>query len=75
MMKTEMTKKTSRIGLISSIDSFIRLTSSTLAPCQPPILFPFLSPVVVVTDLLDQQDKLNFRRLFTRFRGGGCSID
>jgi hypothetical protein len=45
MMKIEMMKKTSRTGLTNFMDSFIRLTSSTFAPCQPPIPFPFLSPV------------------------------
>jgi hypothetical protein len=45
MGKTEMTKKNSRIGLITSMDSYIKSTSSTFTPCQPSIPFPFLSPV------------------------------
>jgi hypothetical protein len=45
MMKTEMTKKNLQIGLITFMDSFIRLMSSTFTPHQPLIPFPFLSPV------------------------------
>jgi hypothetical protein len=45
MMKTEMTKKNSWIGLITFTDSYIRLTSSTFAPHQPLIPFPFLSHI------------------------------
>jgi hypothetical protein len=56
--KTEMTKKTSRIGLTSSMDSFIRLMLSTLAPRQPPIPFPFLSPV----SRLSSRQQISVRR-------------
>jgi hypothetical protein len=45
MKKTKMTKKNSQIGLITFMDSCIRLMSSTFAPHQPPIPFPFLSPI------------------------------
>jgi hypothetical protein len=45
MMKIEMTKKTLQTGLISFMESFIRLTSLTFAPRQPPIPFFFLSPI------------------------------
>jgi hypothetical protein len=45
MKKTEITKKTSWIGSTNFMDSCIRLMSSTLASRQPPIPFPFLSPI------------------------------
>jgi hypothetical protein len=45
MMNTEMIKKSPWTGLINFMDSCIRLMSSTFAPRQPPIPFPFLSPV------------------------------
>jgi hypothetical protein len=43
--KTESMKKNSWIGLITFMDSYIKSTLSTFTPRQPPIPFPFLSPV------------------------------
>jgi hypothetical protein len=45
MKKAWMTKKTSQTGLISFMDSYIRLTLRTFTPCKPPIPFSFLSPI------------------------------
>jgi hypothetical protein len=45
MKKTVMMKKNSQIGLFTFIDSYIILTSLTFTPHQPPIPFPFLSPI------------------------------
>jgi hypothetical protein len=45
IMKTEMTKKASQTGLTNFMDSYIRLMSSTFAPYQHLIPFPFLSPI------------------------------
>jgi hypothetical protein len=47
MKKTEITKKTSQIGLTNFMDSCIRLTLSILTSCQPLIPFPFLFPISV----------------------------
>jgi hypothetical protein len=58
IMNTEMTKKSPRTGLINFMDSCIRLMSSIFAPCQPPIPFPFLSPV---SQLLPRQ-QISVRR-------------
>jgi hypothetical protein len=45
MKKTKMMKKTLWIALITFMDSYIRLMSSTFTSCQSLIPFPFLSPV------------------------------
>jgi hypothetical protein len=56
--KTEMTKKTSCIGLTNFVDSCIRLMSSTLASCQPPnslfLPFPHISTLTRTTDLSEE---------------------
>jgi hypothetical protein len=62
MKKTEMMKKNSWIGLITFMDSYIKSMSSTFAPHQPPIPFPFLSPIFQ----LSPRQQISVRRKLAR---------
>jgi hypothetical protein len=62
MKKTKMTKKNSQIGLITFMDSCIRLTLSTFAPPPTsdslPLPFPCISTLTQATDLSEEETSM-----------------